>query len=119
MSTTLLFTFEDNTSKEKFTRAVNKYLTLLTKSNKIADLTTADIMSFQKALSEAQHDPEISTDANRTYTLYVSGRKFTEGKLAEMKKKFRQEIDAHSGSVELRIQENGKWKSVLSRKLQK
>lgn len=56
------------------------------------------------------------SDDQRAVALYVSGQKLIEGPLSDMKLRFKQEVDGHSGNVELREMRDGKWITIQSRR---
>lgn len=105
MVKTVLFTFEDEVSRDKF---VTKVKGLASKSIEVSN-----------ALKNLRLDPHIKTDAERTVCLFVSGKKLYEGLLPYIQMRFSEETAAHSASVEIREFQGGIWKTIRSRKQQK
>lgn len=115
MSTTLLCTFDDAESRERFINIIKTYAKTLSKSQS----TSPDGIFLQQVLKNIKADPQLKTDADRTAGLFVSGKKLCTGNVLEMRKRFKQELAAHSGNVEIKELRDGAWTTIMSRKLQK
>ena len=103
MPKTVLFTFENDTSRDEF----------------LSKLKSTSSEVVLKALNTIKLDPPVKADFERSATLFVSGKKLAEGSLSDMQKRFGQEIAAHSASVEVRELREGTWTVIKSRKSQK
>lgn len=86
---------------------------------------TLDDQDSEKFLRflESSNDPiakkalDNISDSN-SYSLWVSGRKMSEGTLPYMRRLFQQECASHSASVVLKEYHDGKWREINSRRVQ-
>lgn len=116
---TALFTFRDESQRSRFVKLLYQYATELEKINAESADGSEDSVFLTQAIETMRLDPLIKSITERVATLFVSGRKLTEGMLSDMKKRFDQEIASHSANTELREWQDGEWKVIQSRRLQK
>ena len=116
---TALITFRDDSQSSRFVKLLYKYDTELEKINAESADGSEDSVFLTQAIETMRLDPLIKSITERVATLFVSGRKLTEGMLSDMKKRFDQEIASHSANTELREWQDGEWKVIQSRRLQK
>lgn len=116
---TALFTFRDESQRSRFVKLLYQYATELEKINVESADGSEDSVFLTQAIETMRLDPLIKSITERVATLFVSGRKLTEGMLSDMKKRFDQEIASHSANTELREWQDGEWKVIQSRRLQK
>ena len=116
---TALFTFRDESQRSRFVKLLYQYATELEKINVESADGSEDSVFLTQAVETMRLDPLIKSITERVATLFVSGRKLTEGMLSDMKKRFDQEIASHSANTELREWQDGEWKVIQSRRLQK
>ena len=116
---TALCTFRDESQRSRFVKLLYQYATELEKINAESADGSEDSVFLTQAIETMRLDPLIKSITERVATLFVSGRKLTEGMLSDMKKRFDQEIASHSANTELREWQDGEWKVIQSRRLQK
>ncbi len=102
--------FADDVARDKFLKSLKEASTAL------AGTAGESVLN---ALGTIRLDPPLKADHERTVALFVTGRKMEEGTLAQMRQRFQQECDSHSGSVELRELREGEWVSISSRRRQR
>lgn len=74
---------------------------------------------IKEALKTVKLDPPLKAAHERVVALFVSGRKMIEGTLAELQKRFKQEVDSHKANVQLKELRDGEWITIQSRTLQR
>jgi hypothetical protein len=118
MSSTVLFTFQDATQRDKFVQLI-KYTSLgaVSVDDILLSLENQELLKI--AVKSASNDPQVRIDEDKLVGLFVAGKKLVEGNLKDIRRRFHQEIAAHSGSVEIRELRGDTWKVLQSRKLQK
>ncbi len=104
-ASTLPLVFTNQSELAKFIQVVTEYANL--------DMENGEFV--KKAL---RGELAKLSDKQRLTTLFVSGQKMAEGNLVDMRKRFQQEVDSHSASVELREQRGDKWEVIQSRRIQ-
>lgn len=73
---------------------------------------------LKKLLDTAIMDAQVCKCDNPTpekHALFVAGKKMCEGTLSEMQQRFQQEINQHSGSVQIRALRNEGWTTIRQR----
>lgn len=119
---TVLFSFPDDVTRDRFLRLIKStYEPMLQNAGATPeDLSTKHNGEILKsALGTVRLDPPIKADHERVVALFVSGQKMVEGTLAEMRKRFQQEVDSHSAPVSLRELRDGSWVEIQARRLQR
>lgn len=117
----LLFTFEDTESRNKFIRLLKEEFKL---NKSVAPITDelrerSDIQSFvEGVLSTAQEDPCIVSPDHRHCSVWISGKKIVEGDYKKMNERFMQECGVHSASVVLKELKHNEWCDIRTRRLQ-
>ena len=117
----VLFTFEDDNSRDHFLETVRTAGETMIKSSDVSegfDNRKAAGELIIGTLQTAQFDPPIKADHERQSSLWVSGQKLIEGNLSDMQKRFKQECDAHSASVILKEYRGGEWHNIRTRRTQ-
>lgn len=104
---TLLFTFADDTERDKFLEMV-----------RTMEVNANDKEWFDKTLDSIRLDPPIKADHERQCAIWIGPDKLLEGSLADLNRRFDQEVASHSGSVVLKELRNGEWKIIRQRRLQ-
>lgn len=117
MANTVLFTFGNDKIRDRFIALIRKAAEGYQNSGSGDE--GSDGVFLVQMLDAMRFDPPIKSDLERTASLFVAGKKLSEGLLSEMRRRFDQEISSHSASVELRELREGEWKTIQSRKLQK
>ncbi len=118
MAKTALFTFGNETIRDRFIKLVRQHAASLPAKEQNGDQGNDGVFLLQ-VLDSVRYDPPIKSDLERTAALFVAGKKLTEGLLSEMRRRFDQEAASHSATVELRELREGEWTTIQSRKLQK
>lgn len=118
---TVLFTFEDDDTRDRFLQAVRGAADTMVASSDVPEgyegrKASGDLILG--TLNTAKFDPPMKEDHERQCSLWVSGTKLVEGGLADMRKRFQQECASHSGSVVLKEYRNGEWHDIQARRLQ-
>lgn len=111
----ILLTFENQEQHDEFLQIIAQLTECLdatadTKSQ--AELMTK-VMSTATGVVPDSH--QCKCDLNEKHALFISGKKMTEGSLPELQKLFKREVTQHSGSVEVRVYREGKWRPVMQR----
>ncbi len=101
-SKTVMFTFSDVSSREKFLMALSK-------------IKQRDVVS---AINNYVLDPPIKDDKYRECAVFVSGSKLVEGTYKQMSLRFSQEINTHSAKVELKEKIGDEWTTIRKRATQ-
>ena len=131
----LILTFENDSQRDEFIQLSQELTTQYASSDDTIQQerlqkTTLLLKTFNTVV--AIHDPsptavptcgtcstcstcDCPTTHNEKHALFVSGKKMTEGTLPEMHKLFKQEIDQHSGSVQVRVFRDNAWTAVMQR----
>lgn len=123
MPKTLLLTFDDESQRDEFLDAMNVIIHTTTDPAGANMKHQAEGWEkrkengefLQKVMRTAKLDPPIKSDGERLCTLFVSGKKMLEGSLADLNKRFDQEVGVHSGSVEIREKRDDEWVVVRNR----
>lgn len=82
MKSTVLFTFDDSDQRESFLKWVEA--------------------NNEDAIKRISLDPPIKDDSFRECSLYVSGKKLLDGNYNDLNRRFSQEVNVHSATVELK-----------------
>ena len=113
---TIMIGFDNADQRDEFIKIVKTTADTLLESTVVANNEAGKILN--KALESIKLDPPIKLDSERIVALFVSGRKKSEGMLADMNKAFSLEVGSHSASVELRELRGGTWVTIRSRRVQ-
>lgn len=125
----ILLTFEDDQQREEFIRITKGLADLARKlgdteetkrQTELICKTIDTATPFDQISNPATTNPAVSScscnhDFNEKHALFVSGKKMLEGTFSEMQKLFKREVTQHSGSVEVRIYREDKWRPVMQR----
>lgn len=110
---TILLTFETDGQRSMFLEVVR------TAAVSMAATESTDTQLKGKFLLDTleglKFDPPIKSDNERQVALFVAGKKMAEGNLAELNRRFTQEITQHSGSVQIREMRDGEWTVIRQR----
>jgi len=113
----VLFSFPDDVARDKFLTLMKTMYTSMLEDNDVQMKNDGAII--KSALGTIRLDPPIRADHERIVALYVSGQKMVEGTLADMRKRFQQEVDSHSANVSLKELRDGSWVEIQARRLQR
>lgn len=118
---TALFTFADDKTRDKFFKLLKAASEEMVKPETLArdPSAMADGNIIMEGLRSVKLDPPLKAAHERVVALFVSGRKMLEGTLAELQKRFQQEVDSHKASVHLKELQDGEWVTIRSRTLQR
>lgn len=121
-----LFTFADDKTRDKFFKLLKSHsdnlmqpLGVVTSDPEEAVTAMNNGNVIKEALKTVKLDPPLKAAHERVVALFVSGRKMLEGTLAELEKRFLQEVDSHKASVQLKELRDGEWTVIRSRTLQR
>lgn len=119
MVKSILFTFEDEHSRDHFIQILNEVSTAMLLSSNAKDYETRKNNGtlLKDTLNTVKFDPQLKVNSDRQCGLWVSGQKLIEGSYSDMNKRFDDEIVAHSARVEVKEMRDGKWVSIRSRRL--
>ena len=119
MTKSILFTFENEQSRDHFIKIINEASTamLLSSNAKDYEIRKNNGVLLKDALNTVKFDPQLKADCDRQCGLWVSGQKLIEGSYTDMNKRFSEEIVAHSARVEVKEMRDGKWVTIRSRRL--
>lgn len=117
----LLLTFKDGQTRDQFLKLLQEMADAMISSQQDDGYPTRRDNGelLRTTLRTIRLDPPLKADHERTVVLYVTGQKMTEGNLPDMRKRFQQEVDSHSGNVELREFREGGWTTIQARRLQR
>lgn len=119
MAKTALFTFGNESIRDRFIKLLRTTANDLSKSDDGDRDSGNDGIFLLQVLDGVRFDPPIKLDSERTASLFVAGKKLSEGMLSEMRRRFDQELASHSASVELRELREGEWVTIAQRRLQR
>lgn len=115
MAKTALFTFGNESIRDRFIKLIKAHADQLSKASNLDN----DGTFMLQVLDGIRLDPPIKLDSERSACLFVAGKKLAEGLLSDMRRRFDQEIASHSASVELRELREGEWLTIQQRRLQR
>ena len=115
--TTTLFTFPSDKERDAFLRLLADCAATAEQATTPEAIANGDII--RAALNTARVNVPIKEDHERVVALFISGKKIIEGSLSDLRRRFQQEVDSHSATVELRELRGGLWVTIQSRRQQR
>ncbi len=120
---TILLTFPDDKIRDRFIRLLKEQAEAMvgpvSQSQPEPEKRKSDSEMILRAIGSIKLDPPLKSDRERVVAIFVSGQKMTEGTLADLRKRFQQEVGSHSANVELRELRDGEWVTIQSRRQQR
>jgi len=117
---TVLFSFASDKERDHFLEMLKDISDTMVSPESTArdggEVRAADAALIQRTLDNIRLDPPVRSAEERQGALYVAGQKLVEGSIADMNKRFEQEIASHGGTVEIRELRGGQWVSVRTRR---